>query len=258
MNNEMKEQCSMWAILPAKVRYDKRLPDKAKLLYAEIAAKCNTENVCFMFNSTMAKALSTTPRTVTRLLKTLKELGYIEIQVDYSVSNRGRRTVTLTAQPYVFSDGGVDKNVYTGIDKNVQTVSTKMSTPIENNNLKSKPPIVPHEGDGVSGEGKRNKSTAKWKPERFNAFWKFYPPVNGERPAKGRAVSAWDKLRLDDQEIDSMARYLREKKKSELWRRGVAIPYAATFLNQRMWETEKAEPEAAAQVEPEDVREEWT
>lgn len=271
MTNEMREQCSMWAILPAKVRYDKRLPDKAKLLYAEVAAKCNTENVCYMHNGTLAETLGVSADRISRLLATLQGLGYIEIHLDYRSRNKGRRIITLTAKPYVYdpAQGGIGKNTDTRPGKNTNTVPVKIPGPIENDNKKINPPQAPQGGGERAEEEKtkaeasarkeKNKSVATWKTERFNAFWKFYPPVNGERPAKGRAVSAWDKLRLDDHEIDSMARYLQAKKDSEPWRRNIGIPYAATFLNQRMWETEKAEPEAAtAPVDPEDVREEWT
>lgn len=264
MDNEMREQCSMWAILPAKVRYDKRLPANAKLLYAEIAAKCNTQNVCYMFNRTMAKTLGTSERTVIRLIDMLETAGYIKTHVDYRNANKGRRTITLTAKPYIWTPA------IGGTDKNVTTVVTKMSGPIENSDTKIDPPQAPQGGGEcaeeekakaeASAQGKqKTKSAAVWKPERFNAFWKFYPPVNGERPAKRRAVSAWDKLRLDDHEIDSMARYLREKVNSDQWRRGIGVPYASTFLNGRMWETEKAEAQTAPPpVDPEDVREEWT
>ena len=35
------EFTGQWAILPARVRYDRSLPANAKLIYAEIAAKIN-------------------------------------------------------------------------------------------------------------------------------------------------------------------------------------------------------------------------
>lgn len=272
MNDEMREQCSMWAILPAKVRYDKRLPANAKLLYAEIAAKCNTQNVCYMHNATMAETLGMTPTWVSKLLAQLQALGYIEIHLDYKSRNKGRRIITLTAKPYVYdkAQGGIEQKCKTGIEQKCKTVLAKSARPIENDDTKINPPQAPQGGGECAEEEKakaeapaqgkkKTKSTAAWKPERFNAFWKFYPPVNGERPAKGRAVSAWDKLRLDDHEIDCMARYLREKVNSDQWRRGVGIPYASTFLNGRMWETEKAEAQTAPPpLDPEDVREEWT
>ena len=82
------------------------------------------------------------------------------------------------------------------------------------------------------------KKVALWKPERFAAFWQYYP--RGE--SKQAAIAAWDKLRPDDALIDDIARALKRQMASEEWQRGVGIPYASTYLNQRRWEDEKHEP----------------
>lgn len=77
-----------------------------------------------------------------------------------------------------------------------------------------------------------------WKPERFAAFWRYYP--RGEKPRA--AAAAWDKLRPDDALIDDIARALKRQMASEEWQRGVGIPYASTYLNQRRWEDESHAP----------------
>ena len=263
------EQVSMWAILPAKVRYDKRLPANAKLLYAEIAAKCNRDGVCYMFNSTMGDILGVSADRVARLTKLLEDAGYIVIHIDNTALNSQRRMISLTAEPFIYTPPEPEGSP----GKNTEGAPVKITGPIENNNLKYKPPKSP-KGDGVCDEPsdgvpdapekpkkpkrtRRERKEPAWKPERFNAFWAFYPPVNGERPAKARAITAWDKLKPDDEVIDAMARYLVVKKKSEPWTRGVGIPYASTFLNGRMWETEQAAPESAPPDDGGEVREEW-
>lgn len=75
----------------------------------------------------------------------------------------------------------------------------------------------------------------EWKPERFAAFWKFYP--RGEN--KQRAVKAWDKLKPDDALIATMGRALAKQKASPDWQRGIGIPHASTWLNGRRWEDEQ-------------------
>lgn len=82
------------------------------------------------------------------------------------------------------------------------------------------------------------KKVALWKPERFEAFWRYYP--RGE--SKRTAIAAWDKLKPDDALIDDIARALKRQMASEEWQRGVGIPYAATYLNQRRWEDEPHAP----------------
>lgn len=76
-----------------------------------------------------------------------------------------------------------------------------------------------------------------WKQERFEGFWKFYP--RGED--KQAAIRAWDKLKPSDELIAQIGGALIRQKQSDNWQRGIGIPYAATYLNQRRWEDEISE-----------------
>ena len=82
------------------------------------------------------------------------------------------------------------------------------------------------------------KETADWKPERFEGFWRTYPRGEGRQ----KAIRAWDKLRPDDETIDAMGRGLLRQMDSEDWQRGIGIPYASTWLNQRRWTDEVRGP----------------
>lgn len=107
--------------------------------------------------------------------------------------------------------------------------------------LDTNPPLTPQRGRRAP------KKVALWKPERFAAFWQYYP--RGE--SKQAAIAAWDKLRPDDALIDDIARALKRQMASEEWQRGVGIPYAATYLNQRRWEDRDDRARAPAD-QPED------
>ena len=52
MNENIKS--NYYAIIPAVVRYDRDLTDKAKLLYSEITCLCNKEGYCFVSNKYFA------------------------------------------------------------------------------------------------------------------------------------------------------------------------------------------------------------
>nr|MCR5136652.1 hypothetical protein [Oscillospiraceae bacterium] len=98
-----------------------------------------------------------------------------------------------------------------------------------------------------------------WKPERFEKFWDYYPRMkDGSKPAKARAAKAWDKLRPDDGTIREMATALQRQKQSELWSRGIGIPYASAWLNGRRWEDEWEPPEDPESVIDEEDLPEWT
>ena len=101
------------------------------------------------------------------------------------------------------------------------------------------PPKAPQGGQ----RGKREpKETADWKPERFEAFWKFYRKnVRGED--RQSAIRAWDKLRPDDALIARIGRSLEKQVASESWQAGYGKPYASTYLNRRRWEDVEGLPE---------------
>lgn len=239
-----EKQVGQWAILPAMVRYDPAIPANAKLIYAEIAAKINEDGYCFCHNRHFAERFGLSEDRASALIRQLEKAGYIQLDIDKARVNRDRRRIYLTAKPYDFvPKGGIGENAGTprGIGENADTVSAKMPGPIENNNLKSIPPISPK---GGGRERKAPKKEPEWKPERFKGFWEYYP--RGE--AKQKAIEAWDKARLSDEEIAFMGRRLKDQMSREDWQRGVGVPYASTYLNQRRWEDEVKPGAAAAAV----------
>lgn len=92
----------------------------------------------------------------------------------------------------------------------------------------------------------------KWDPEGFAKFWAYYQThARGENRAG--AVKAWDKLRPDKALIRNMGVALMAQCTSEEWRRGVGIPHAATWLNNRRWEDVLDKP-SAPQPPPDERR----
>lgn len=260
MNEQQKSteiaKPSYWAVLPAAVRYDPALPANAKLLYAEISSLTDGRGFCWASNAYFERLYDLSERTIIRLIRALEAAGYIRIEdadggaatrkIYAGVNPMGTDSHASAAAP-ARNDGETetpDKNVSTprqkcqgGGDKNV-THNKK------ENKKENSPPKAP-QGASVSA------STPKWKPERFEAFWRYYPAIpdgngHGRRPAKDRAARAWDKLHADDSEIDLMAAALQRQKASRQWRDGVGIPYASTWLNSRAWREEVEDLDPAA------------
>lgn len=96
------------------------------------------------------------------------------------------------------------------------------------------PPIVP-QGTARKKSKRGPKETADWKPDRFEAFWKFYR-TNARGEDRQAAIRAWDKLRPDDDLIAVIGRALQRQVRSEDWTNNIGIPYASTYLNRRRWE----------------------
>ena len=258
------------------MRYDQKLPPMARLLYAEISSLTNATGYCFASNDHFMQLFGESERTLQRHLKALEAGGYITV-LDGD-GGTGRRKIYAGVNPLA---GNPDKNdgVPTNPDKNDGVTPTKMTGSTLKNKKVNNPPIAPRGAGRADASGgmasglpagstdraprgaaRENRKTPEWKPERFEKFWEYYPRLqDGSKPARARAVKAWDKIRPDDTTIDQMATALRRQKNSEQWQRGIGIPYASSWLNARRWEDDWQAPE-----EPEDFFEdeedlpEWT
>lgn len=244
------------AVLPSPVRYDTRLPASAKLLYAEISALSESYGYAWASNDYFARLYGISERTVIRLINALEAAGYLITENGGTSKRRLWCNLNHPAFPG-YAAPRTDKNVTAG-DKNVSGTD-KNVTAIYNVREKRKketdPPIAPQ-----GGRGAERKSAPNWKPERFEAFWRYYPAIpdgngRGRRPAKDRAARAWDKLRPDDDTIKAMGVALMRQKESRQWKDGVGIPYASTWLNGRVWEEESEALPSPAGAMPDDYGE---
>ena len=68
-----------FAILPASVRYDRRLKPAEKIFYAEITSLADKTGCCYASNAYFCPLYDTTERTVQRWVKHLQELGYVGV-----------------------------------------------------------------------------------------------------------------------------------------------------------------------------------
>lgn len=164
----------------------------------------------------------------------LEQAGYIERRQTHAAdgSFAGNEYIVhecpVGADASPSSENPTTDNPLTGNPTQPNTKDTKY--------LDTNTPLTPQRGRRAPKKEGGKEPT--WKPERFAAFWRYYP--RGEKPRA--AAAAWDKLRPDDALIDTIARALKRQMASEEWQRGVGIPYASTYLNQRRWEDESHAP----------------
>ena len=242
-SQEPEAKPSYWAVLPAGIRYDPEITAGAKLLYAEISSLTDARGYCWASNGYFQKLYGISEPTVQRYLRALKAAGYIKIAD--GDGGQGRRKIYAGVNPLA-------ENPL----KNDGVTPSKMTPNPVKNDTRNKKEIKKENDPPKAPQG---ASVPKWKPERFEAFWRYYPAIpdgngHGRRPAKDRAARAWDRLRPDDQTLALMGQALRRQKESRQWREGVGIPYASTWLNRRAWEEEledlsTVEPPAASASE---------
>ena len=133
-----KIQKNYYAVIPADVRYDKRLKPLARLLYGEITALCNEKGYCWASNSYFAELYEVSDITISRYISELKEYGYIKCVYDKTQENIDKRKIYIIPSY---------QNGQDGINKNDNTVLTKQSIPSYQNNQ-----------DGINRNDKHNNT----------------------------------------------------------------------------------------------------
>ena len=215
---------SLYSVIPAKVRDDRALRPNAKLLYGELSALTQAEGYCWAYNAYLAELFGLSVKTVEALIKQLRDRGHIQVEVERDPETQE----VLRRKIWICGPAGI-------------AVPPPLKIEGENNNniiLTSKDsPYSPPAGDKLARKRKQSngpKAAPDWKPERFQAFWDAYPCGK----SKQAAIKAWDNLRPDEALLVTMAKGLQKALTSEDWKRGIGIPYAATWINQRRWEDE--------------------
>lgn len=111
---------SYWAVIPASVRYDDRIPASSKVLYAEISALCEETGYCWADNSYFAEIYQMTERSIRRQLAALASCGYIRIEETRGDHNTlEERKIYAGLNPLAGEAEPLDKKVRP-LDKKVQ------------------------------------------------------------------------------------------------------------------------------------------
>lgn len=235
------ERPNYYAIIPADVRYDDKIPPNAKLLYGEISALIGAEGFCYASNSYFMRIYGFSDPTITRLLKSLEDAGYIKRVIERDNSGQvSRRRIYLSASmPCIHPPINFDTTSHQNQGDPPLKIDGYTNT--SNTNI---PPLIPPAGDqAVVGKrktrGKDYKERPDTLPDRFEGFWLFYrthmPP---DRSAGNRqaAIRAWDKLAPTDEQATILAKSLGQQVRSQAWQKGVGVPHASTWLNNHGWE----------------------
>ena len=123
-NMSEKVQKAYYAVIPANVRYDKRLKANEKLLYGEITALTNERGYCWASNKYFSVLYGVTPQAVSKWINGLKNCGYISIEYTYKngtkeIESRIIKLASTNVSQVVTNDSEVLTKVSGGINKSL-------------------------------------------------------------------------------------------------------------------------------------------
>ena len=197
---------------------DKRMSLAERGFFALVLSLPTNREMTLVYFSKVSGA---NKETVGKYFRKLEELGYLK-----RYRERGDHGV-FGSTIYEFTTSKASPCTdfpYTAEPDTVEpgTAEPEPVNPSEKNKRRKNinPPIVP-QGDSA---------------ERFEKFWTYYHDVvcaedHSRAGSKGDAREAWGKLNPDKQLADRLALYLAAQMETEMWRRGIGIPYASTLLN---------------------------
>ena len=135
-------EANYYSIIPANVRYDSELSDKAKLLYGEITALTNKEGYCWASNNYFAELYGVKVLCIKRNIKDLVDKGYLKSVLIYDGKSVKERRLYLNNN-VSFSDlnsndsgikkdtrGGIKKDTRGGIKKDTDIITSINNTSI--------------------------------------------------------------------------------------------------------------------------------
>jgi hypothetical protein len=107
----MEIEPSYFSIIPADVRYDKKLPPNAKLLYGEITALCSKKGYCWSRNNYFAELYRVDKSTVSGWISLLEKRGHIRTALRHNNMRRiYLKGIKIEQGPLQKSKGGLYKN----------------------------------------------------------------------------------------------------------------------------------------------------
>ena len=136
---EINEKPSFYAVLPAYVRYEKRLKPAERLLFAEISALTNKFGYCTASNGYFADLYETRKETVSKWISHLSELGFLRLEMVCEGKQIKGRKIWIDEKVMT----PIDEKVMTPIDEKVKGNNTRLNNTRINNT-----PLPPNAGNG--------------------------------------------------------------------------------------------------------------
>jgi hypothetical protein len=210
----------------------------AKGVYMVLARHEGKDHTSWPSTETISKKAGIHHTTVEKAIKELESLNIVAVQRRRGAANR-YVLLDKSCWKTTLPDSVVSEES-TLPDSVVKDQSTPRGSVVE------KPSTLPDSvvhgkstprGSVEGFKSIKNTQTLADPGEAFARFWAAAP--SQMRKAKLDAQKAWGQLKPTPELVERIIAALEVQKKSDLWRRGVGIPYAASWLRGRRWEDEE-------------------
>ena len=176
----MEEKPNYYSIIPAEVRYDTDLKDKAKLLYGEITSLSDKNGYCYATNKYFAELYEVSTTTISLLINNLVNKGYVEREIIYKegtkeILNRYLRIVK----------GGYLRNFKEGYLKKVKDNNTSINNTSNNKKEIYKEKFKPPTLEEVEEYCKSRNNNIN--PQKFFDYYN----VSNWKDKDGKQVKNW-------------------------------------------------------------------
>lgn len=210
----MSEQPSYYSIITANVRYDNRLTDSEKLLFAEITSLSNKYGYCTASNGYFAKLYEVTKVTISRRIANLKDRGYLNVEIireGNEIKKRKLYPLTQMLRP-------INTNDNTPINN---SVNTPIITNVKEN-------ITSINNTSINNINRTDNSATDVTRERFEEWWGLYD----KKLDKKKAFSLF-KSALKEHEFETIMNGTKEYLKTITDKQYQKYP--KTFLSQESY-----------------------
>ena len=229
----MEEKPNYYAVIPADVRYDKELKDKAKLLYGEIVALSNKNGYCYASNKYFAELYGVTPTTISLLIKDLIDKEYLESEIIYKEGTKEilNRYLRIIKYPYLrnlkypikeilkenntsINNTSINNNIYSAV---INYLNKKTNQHYKENTPKTRNLINARVNEGFTLEDFKEvikKKTIEWKNTKMEMYLRpetlFGTKFESYLNQKGSYLPEWFEEEYDIEENNSDKEYMEE------------------------------------------------
>lgn len=162
---------SYYAVIPANVRYDEKLPMGARMLYGELTALANEKGYCWATNSYFAELYNVTTVTISNWITKLEKQGHIHRKIIYKKGSKEIEERRIYITPIKNNFNTPIKNFGEGIKENFK----------ENNTVSNNTSNITEYRESTSSEDKKNspKEDVPYKEivKAYNDICKSLPSV---------------------------------------------------------------------------------